>query len=598
MTGSSRTRSSNQQEVLIPVSTWRYQVVGLLFLAAFGGLLVRAVYLQVIDTEYLQQQGNARYLRIQTEQPTRGMILDRHGQPLAISTPVDSIWMHPGTILQQQGEYSYAQLAEMLGMTRDGLLERANAKASKQFVYLKRQVPPKLADQIDALNIPGINRERGYKRFYPAGPVVGHLLGFTNIDNVGQEGAELAFDSVLRGKPGRTRVLRDNTGRVVEYVERLDQIEDGESVRLSIDARIQYLAYRQLQAAAKQHGALNASLVALDAKTGEVLAMVSAPDFNPNDRSQLRSDHFRNRAIADAFEPGSTMKPFSIAMALEEGVVESTTLVDAEQGQYAIGGHIISDTKKLGTISVSEVLSRSSNIGTAKVAMQLSARKLFKTYHKLGFGQTNDLIVGGEQRGILTPRREWRPIEHATLSYGYGLSVNTLQLARAYTTLTNHGNLLPVSLLPLDQTPKGKRVFTQETVQAVNRMLEMAVGDEGTAPKARIDQYRVAGKTGTAHRLVNGAYQDDSYMSLFAGFAPASDPDLILVLMINDPKGIDYYGGTVAAPVFASVMSGALRFRSVVPDAVVDDVALPELMIATPPTQSQSARAAQAQGLR
>ena len=573
---------NNSADLVIPVSTWRYQVIGVLFFLAFAALIGRAIYLQIIDAEYLQEQGNARYLRVQTEQPTRGMILDRNGQPLAISTPVDSIWMHPATILKQKDQYSYSQLSALLGISREALLARANTKASKQFVYLNRHMPPQVADEIAALNVPGINRIREYKRFYPAGPVVGHLLGFTNIDNVGQEGVELAFDRVLRGKPGRTQVLQNNAGQVVEYVERLEQVEHGQSVTLSIDARIQYLAYRQLQAAASQHGAMNASLVALDAKTGEILAMVSAPDFNPNDRGELQSNRFRNRAIADSFEPGSTMKPFSIAMAIEAGAVDSTSIVDAEQGRFAIGGHTISDTKKLGQITVSEVVSRSSNIGAAKIAMMLRPRDLYNTYAALGFGQSNNLLVPGEQKGLLADRKTWRPIEHATMSYGYGLSVNTLQLARAYTALTNNGVLKPVSLVPVEQAPKGKRVFSAATTATINRMLELAVGDEGTAPRARVDEYRVAGKTGTAHRLVDGQYQADSYMSLFAGFAPASDPDIILVVMINDPKGVDYYGGAVAAPVFAAVMGGALRFRNVIPDAIERDEPLPDLMIAQP----------------
>jgi len=569
-------------DVVIPVSTWRYKSIGFIFFCGFAGLIVRAIYLQVIDTEYLQEQGNARYLRVQKEMPARGMVVDRNGQPLAISTPVDSIWMHPASLLKGQGTADLNALAKLLGTSKQSIIERANARASKQFVYLKRHIPPAVAAQIEALDINGINSLREYKRFYPAGPVVGHLLGFTNIDNKGQEGVELAFDKVLKGKEGRTVVLRNNAGQVVEYVEQLEQVQHGESVALSIDARIQYLAYRKLQSAAEQHGAANASIVVLDAKTGEVLAMVSAPDFNPNDRSELKSARFRNRAIADAFEPGSTMKPFSVAMAIEAGAVDSTTLIDAEHGRYAIGGSTVTDTKKLDEITVSEVISKSSNIGAAKIAMLLKPRALYNTYRELGFGETNKLPVPGEQKGILANRKQWRPIEQATLSYGYGLSANTLQLARAYTSLTNDGALLPVSLTPLEEAPRAKRVFDPSTVASINRMLENAVSDEGTAPKARVEEYRVAGKTGTAHLVVNGQYQDDSYMSLFAGFAPASDPDLIIVVAVNDPRGIDYYGGLVAAPVFSAVMSGALRMRGVVPDAIQRDEPKPELMISRP----------------
>ncbi len=587
--GARNGRGKATKDVVIPVSTWRYQAIGFLFFCGFTALIARAVYLQVIDAEYLQEQGNARYLRVQKELPTRGMVVDRNGQPLAISTPVDSIWMHPAAFLANQKTADLGALARLLDIPKQTLLERANARADKQFVYLKRHLPPAEAEQIAALNIKGINTVREYKRFYPAGPVVGHLLGFTNIDNVGQEGVELAFDAILRGKEGRTSVLRNNAGQIVEYVEQLEQVQHGEPVALSIDARIQYLAYRQLQSAAQQHGATNASIVVLDAKTGEVLAMVSAPDFNPNDRSELTGARFRNRAIADAFEPGSTMKPFSVGMAIDAGVVESTTLIDAEQGKYAVGGHTINDTKSLGEITVAQVLSKSSNIGAAKITMLMQPRSLYNTYRELGFGAKNDLPVPGEQEGILANRKQWRPIEHATLSYGYGLSANTLQLARAYTSLTNEGRLLPVSLTPLVQPPKGRQVFKPSTVASINRMLENAVSDEGTAPKARVDYYRVAGKTGTAHRVVNGQYQDDSYMSLFAGFAPVSDPDLIIVVAINDPKGIDYYGGLVAAPVFSAVMSGALRMRGEVPDAIERAAPIPELMISRPEVVLQTA---------
>jgi cell division protein FtsI (penicillin-binding protein 3) len=579
-----KANSRKNKEIVVPVSTWRYKMIGLIFGGIFCALITRAVYLQIIDTDYLQSQGDARYLRVQKEMPTRGMIVDRNGQPLAISSPVDSIWMHPSTILQQKGKYSYEQLTKLLGTSRDKLLTKAENQKTRQFVYLKRHIPPQLAKQILDLGVPGVNSVREYKRYYPAGPVMAHLLGFTNIDNEGQEGLELAYDKRLKGMPGRTRVLQDKVGHVVEYVEQLSRVQHGEDIVLSLDARIQYLAYRHLQAAVKKHQASSASLVALDAKTGEILAMVSAPDFNPNDRSELKSAHFRNRAIADSFEPGSTVKPFTIAMALEEGVVEPKTLIDTEKGFFYIGRNRINDTKPHGEISVSEVIKESSNIGSAKIAMKMKPRDLYQTYVDVGYGVTNKLKLQGEQKGILANRKKWRPIEHATMSYGYGLSVNTLQLARSYLALANKGVLLPVSLHPVNEAPTGDRVFSQKTMQQVALMLEAAVSDEGTAPRARVDQYRVGGKTGTAHRVVNGRYQDDSYMSLFAGYAPISDPEIVLVVSVNDPKGVDYYGGLVAAPVFSSVMSGALRFRDVVPDALQGPVEKDpaELIIARP----------------
>ncbi|MBX2848855.1 MAG: penicillin-binding protein 2 [Acidiferrobacterales bacterium] len=558
------------KELVLPVSSWRYKTIALFFMCMFGALIARAVFLQVIDTEYLQSQGDARYLRVQKEPPTRGMIVDRNGQPLAISTPVDSIWMHPATILEQQDEYAYKKLSELLGTDRDAILSKARQYKSKQFVYLKRQLSPQTAQQILDLEVPGIQSVREYKRYYPAGPVLGHLLGFTNIDNEGQEGLELAFNKELTGRSGRTQVLQDKVGHVVEYVEQLEAVEHGQNIKLSIDSRIQYLAYRYLQAAVKKHQANAASLVALDAKTGEILAMVSAPDFNPNDRSDLTSSRFRNRSITDSYEPGSTMKPFTVAMALDKGVIQPDTQIDAEPGHMYIGRTRISDTKNHGILSTSEVIQKSSNVASAKIAMMLEPRDLYDVYKGLGFGETNGLKLQGETKGILANRKEWRPIEHATLSYGYGLSVNTLQLARSYQALANDGVMLPVSLTPVGEIPKGKRVFKSETASAVAKMMESVVGDDGTAPKAQVEQYRVAGKTGTSHRVENGQYQDDSYMSVFAGFAPVSDPDIVLVVTVDDPRGIDYYGGLVAAPVFSKVVEGALRFRDVSPDAILE----------------------------
>ncbi len=561
-------KKSNVTEVIVPVSTWRYKVVGLIFGGIFIGLVARAGYLQVIDRDYLQSQGNARYLRVQSEPPTRGMIRDRNGEPLAISTPVDSIWMHPAKILEQQNEYSYEKLGKLLGISRAKLLQLAEKRKAREFVYLKRHLAPHDAKEILALNVPGINSVREYKRYYPAAQVTGHVVGFTNIDNQGQEGLELVFDDQLKGRNGRTQVLRDRVGHVVEHVEQLSRVQHGDDITVSIDSRLQYLAHRHLEAAVKKHKAKTASLVALNAKTGEVLAMVSMPDFNPNDRSELKSSQFKNRSITDSFEPGSTMKPFTIAMALEAGVVDPETIVDVEQGSLFIGRSRITDTKRMGEITVSDVIQKSSNVGSAKIAMMMQPRDLYNTYVDLGFGQKNKLTLKGEQRGILANRKSWRPIEHATMSYGYGLSVNTLQLARAYLALANDGVLLPVSLHPVDKLPKGKRIFSKETVSQVTRMLELAVSDKGTAPKARVDQYRVGGKTGTAHKVIDGQYQEDAYMSLFAGYAPISDPEIVLVVMVDDPRGVDYYGGLVAAPVFSEFMTGALRYMQVPPDNI------------------------------
>jgi len=512
------------KDVIVPVSTWRYNSIVIIFGILFVGLGARAVQLQIIDNDYLQSQGDARYLRVQKEPPTRGMITDRNGQPIAVSTPVDSIWMQPATILRQKQEYSYKELSKLLEISPKELLAKAEKRKGREFVYLKRHLPPQLANKILALNVPGINKVREYKRYYPTGPVMGHVLGFTNIDNEGQEGLELAYDDKLKGQAGRTQVLRDKVGHVVEYVEQLARVRHGDDIVLSLDTRIQYLAYRHLQAAVKKHNATSASLVALDAKTGEVLSMISMPDFNPNDRGDLKSAHFRNRSITDSYEPGSTVKPITVAMAMEEGVVDASTMIDTEKGFYYIGRSRISDTKPYGEITVSDVIKKSSNIGSAKIAMMLDPNDLYHTYRDLGFGRTNKLKIQGEQKGMLANRK--KPIEHATMSYGYG-----------------------------------------EVADQIALMLELAVSDSGTAPKARVDQYRVGGKTGTAHRVVDGRYQDD-----------------ILVVSVNDPKGVDYYGGLVAAPVFSEVMAGALRLRGVAPDAMTAPKEEPglKLMISRP----------------
>lgn len=558
-------------------SRWRYVLVTVLFSCMFLALIAQAVYLQVVDNEYLQSQGDARYLRVKNEVPTRGMILDRNGQPLAISTPVDSIWAHPPTIIQNKDKYSYAQLAELLSVSRQQFLQLVAKNKARQFLYLKRHLPPKQAQRIIELDVPGISAVREYRRYYPAGPVVGHVLGFTNIDDVGQEGVELAFNEVLSGHAGKTQVLKDQVGHIVEYVEQLSPVEHGNDITLSLDARIQYLAYRYLQAAVKKHQASSASLVALDAKTGEILAMVNAPDFNPNNRAELKSSRVRNRAITDLFEPGSVVKPFTIGMVMDEGEIEAGTVVDTSPGYLMIGEHKISDTKDYGELTVAGVIKKSSNVGAAKIAMQIAPRHLVKTFDKLGFGHAVDIGLQGEQKGLLPKRRKWRPIEHATLSYGYGTSVNTLQLARAYTALANDGRILPISLHPVKQQPQGKRVFSKETVQELRSMLESVVSTEGTAKLGRVEQYSVAGKTGTVHRLVNGQYDNDSYISVFAGFAPASNPDVVMVVVVNDPQGDDYYGGLVAAPVFSSVMSGALRFRNILPDKIEQSVGQTDL---------------------
>lgn len=574
-----KTAAKVEPQTISRFSTWRENLVLSFFVVVGLCLVVRAGFLQIFDTDYLKSQGDARYQRIKDSKPLRGMILDRNGSPLAISSPVDSIWAHPPTIKKLGSSYGYAKLAKLLGTTPSKFKKKMAKSAKREFVYLKRHLSPAEAENIMALEVPGVHKMREYRRYYPAGPVASHILGFTNIDNKGQEGIELVEDDQLKGFSGRSVIMQDRVGHVVEKLEQLKPVKHGDNIKLSIDARIQYLAYRHLKDMVKKSRAASASLVALDAKTGEVLAMVNMPEFNPNDRSDFQSSKFRNRAITDVFEPGSTVKPFTVAMALNEGVVNPDTII-ATNGVFHIGRQTISDTKNHGDMTVSEVIKKSSNIGSTKIAAMMEPKRLVKTLGQLGFGQKTSIELRGEQAGVLPKRRRWRPIEHATLSYGYGTSTTTLQLAKAYTALANdEGKVLPVSIFPLKdgESPKGEKVFSKKTVSQMRSMLQSVVSQDGTAKRAMMSRYSAAGKTGTVHRAKKtGGYHDDSYVSLFAGFAPAKNPEIVMAVIVTDPRGEDYYGGRIAGPVFSSVMEGALRFRDVKPDLLMPSNKLSE----------------------
>ena len=551
------------------ISRWReLAVLSICFLVAML-LIARAGVLQIVEKDYLQSQGDARYQRVKKQSPQRGMIVDRYNNPLAISTPVDSVWGHPPTLLKQSKDYNYKQLLEFLDMNRKDFIALLKKNQKRQFVYLRRHMKPHEAERILALEIPGLHTRREYRRYYPTSPDASHLLGFTDIDNQGQEGVELIADERLRGLAGQERVMQNRFGQVVEKLEQLKSVQHGQTVKLSIDSRIQHLADQYLSAAVKTHQAKSASLVALDAKSGEILALSNVPYFNPNDRADLLSKKFKNRAITDVFEPGSTIKPFAIAMAIDRGVVDSEMIVNTD-GIYRIGGSKISDTKNHGDITVSEVIIKSSNIGSAKVAMMMPAKTLAKTLGKLGFGEKTAITLRGQQPGLLPKRKKWRPVEHATLSYGYGLSATVLQLAKSYTVFTNKGKVLPVTLWAKDADfePKSTRVFSEHTVQQVNEMLRKVV-TEGTAKQAQLPRHSSAGKTGTVHLVSpTGGYQEDHYASVFSGFAPVDNPEIVIAIVVTDPRGEVYYGGQVAGPVFAKVMDGALRYRNVPPDIV------------------------------
>lgn len=547
----------------------------LVVVASASMLLVwRAVDLQVVNRDFLQGQGDARYLREVVDPAHRGMITDRYGEPLAISTPVDSVWADPQVLAQARE--SWPRLAKVLGINKDVLVRLLAAKRDKEFVYLKRRVSPDLANKVMALEIPGVALSPEYKRFYPAGEVAAHVVGFANVDDVGQEGMELVYNEHLKGLPGAKRVIKDRFGRIVENVERISEPRPGKNITLSIDRRLQYLAYRELKKAVKGNRADAGSVVILDVHTGEVLAMVNQPAYNPNNRDKLKSDHLRNRAVTDVFEPGSTVKPFTVAAALESGKFKPHTNIDTRPGQFRIGRKTIRDFRDYGVIDVSTVIKKSSNIGASKMALAISPEYLWNSFVSVGLGEVTGSGFPGESAGLLTDYGAWHEIERATVSYGYGLSVTTLQLARAYAALATDGRSKPVSFLRRSKAEAKEMaslyepVFSHKSLAAVRTMLESAVVKGGTGIKAAVPGYRIAGKTGTAKKSASGGYLEDSYVSLFAGMAPVSNPRLVMVVVINEPRGEKYGGGAVAAPVFSRVMAGALRMLDVPPDNLLN----------------------------
>ncbi len=529
-------------------------------------LAARAVHLQVFNREFLNQQADTRHLRRERISAHRGTITDRNGEPLAISTPVDSIWANPKELAPAVDEVP--QLARILGLDPQLLMRRITRSMDKEFLYLKRHLGPEQAQQVLALKLPGINVQREYRRYYPAGEVTGHLVGFTDIDDEGQEGLELAFNHWLAGESGAKRVLKDRLGRSVENVESIRPARHGKNLRTSIDLRIQYLAYRALKAAIQSYNAESGSIVVLDVGTGEVLAIVNQPTYNPNDRSQFSAERYRNRAVTDIFEPGSSIKPLVVAAALETGDFRPSSIIDTAPGFVTVGAKTIEDSRNLGRVSLTTILARSSNVGVTKLAMALQPDQLWQTMTEFGLGSLTSSAFPGESAGLLTHFTNWKPISQATLAYGYGVSVTALQLAQAYSTLGNGGRLNPVSLVALESPVEGRQVIAPDTAAAVRRMLEEVVRPGGTGMKAAVQGYRVAGKTGTAWKFAAGGYSKDKYISIFAGLAPASDPRLAAVVVIDEPSGELYYGSDVAAPVFAEVMTESLRLLAVPPDAL------------------------------
>jgi cell division protein FtsI (penicillin-binding protein 3) len=541
----------------------RWLVLGL-FLCGMVVLASRAVYLQLLNNEFLKEHGDARSIRVVSIPTHRGVIVDRNGEPLAMSTPVDSIWVTPRKVFEDVERFP--DLAKVMGMTVADLHEILRDRINRDFVYLKRHANPGLVKEVQALGIRGVSTQREYKRYYPAAEVTSHIIGFTNIDDQGQEGLELAYDQWLSGKPGKKRVLKDRLNRIVENIESIESSEPGKKLTLSIDRRVQYLAYRELTAAVKYHRAKGGSLVMLDIRTGEVMAMVGQPSYNPNNRETLKSHYYRNRAVTDVFEPGSTMKPFTIAAGLESGIYNPHTEINTSPGYFKVGEHTIRDVHNYGNIDVSTVITKSSNVGASKIALALEPEQYWDVLSRFGFGQPTGSAFPGESSGILSPYNTWSDFEMATMSFGYGLSVTPIQLAQAYSVLATGGVMLPISFVKVNDSVSGKRVLPENIARQVRKMLETVVSAKGTGKRAAIRGYRVIGKTGTVHKSVRGGYSDDRYLSLFAGIAPASEPRFAMVILIDEPRGDSHYGGVVAAPVFSRVMAGAFRILNIPPD--------------------------------
>ena len=560
--------------VVVKLPAWRRRVLLVIVLLGFAILLGRGVYLQGIHKKFYQNKGNARYSRNIVLTSQRGKITDRHGELLAISSPVESVWASPPDV--EINDAQTKQMAILLNLKED-VIKQKLANSEREFVYLKRRISPELAAKVMKLGVPGIDLQREYKRYYPAADVAAHMVGFTGpgdkgAGDKGLEGFELALNKALSGKDGSRRVLRDRSGHIVEDLQAVVVPQDGHDVALALDLRIQYLAHRELQKAVEAHKALAGAVVVLDAKSGEVLAMANVPTYNPNNPVNIKGKT-RNRAIIDNYEPGSTLKPVTAAAALESGMYRADTKIQTAPGTMKIGPATIHDTHPQGVLTVAEMIQKSSNVGAAKIALTLDKQFMWNVYNQLGLGHVEGVGFPGEAAGRLRPFKNWRPIEVATMSFGNGISVTLLQMARLYTVFANEGELRPISLLKVKEAPLGQQVFSATTANQVKDMLEMVVQPGGTALQAQVLGYRVAGKTGTSKKLGEHGYINE-YVASFVGMAPASNPRFIVAVMIDEPSNGAYYGGTVAAPVFSNIMADTLRLFAVPQDAPNNNVVL------------------------
>jgi cell division protein FtsI (penicillin-binding protein 3) len=573
-----RIKQYQREQAGVPNAAWRRHLLSAVFV--LGGVLLvwRAVDKQVLESDFLQSKGEERYIETVEIEAHRGMITDRRGDVVAMSTPVDTIAANP-RLLSASNE-KLMPLAQALEMSLAQLKKIISSSSSTYYVRLKRKLQPSEADYVLAVakanGLKGLYKERSYRRYYPMHEVFSHVVGFTDYEDKGQEGLERVFDKQLAGLPGKKRVLRDGRRQVVEDIENIQMAEDGKHLALSLDARLQYIAYRELKSAVSKNSAISGSAVVLDVKTGEVLAMVNQPGYNPNGNRSSKNGRLRNRAVTDTFEPGSTMKPFVVAAALDFDEVSIGELIDTAPGYFKVRGGVVKDHDVLGEIDLDTLLAKSSNVGAAKLAMRLDSEKYYDFLQRLGFGEPVAFDFPAETSGVLPHWTGWAEIEKATISYGYRLSANTMQLARAYAALANDGVAVPLTLLKRgDEKIEGRRVFEADSAKAVRQMLTKVVQPGGTATQAAVSNYQVAGKTGTAKKIaVEGGYADDRYVALFAGLAPADNPRLAMVVMVDEPKGKHYYGGLVAGPVFSKTMSEALRLMNVKPDAEKPDVRL------------------------
>ena len=546
----------------------RHYFVLLMMFSLLAGLVGRALYLQVVEQDFLASQGVQRQIRTIETPAYRGSILDRFGTPLAISTPVDSVWVNPGEILENLE--ALKQVADKLKLNYRDTVTLLKQRANREFVYLKRHLEPGFARAV-ASGINGVYLQREYHRYYPAGEVVSHLVGFTDIDDQGQEGLELAYQDWLSALPGQRRVIRNQRGEVIEELAQVTPAEAGKDVYTSIDMRLQYIAYRSLARAIQYHAAKAGSAVLLDARSGDILAMVNQPSYNPNRPRSMATGQMRNRALTDVFEPGSTIKPFTLAAGLDRDRLHAGSSIDTSPGHLMVSGHPVKDVRNYGVLKPADILRKSSNVGASRVALSMDKRDLWESFKDYGFGEASGVAFPGESSGYFPHHSQWQPLDHATMGFGYGMSVSITQLARAYAVIANQGRLLDVSLLRKETETRSSNQISRHVMKPASAhtlisMMKQVVGPKGTAQQAAVAGYQVAGKTGTAKKSIAGGYQKDDYVAVFAGIAPASNPRLVMAVMIDEPTQNGYYGGVVAAPVFSEVIGNALRILDIPPD--------------------------------